>query len=281
VQPVGRGSVSLQLDIYEPLQPDHEWGRHPAVLLAHGGDFSSGDKSICPTRDIARSLILHGFVVFVANYRLACPKHVGQPLCLGAAKQGTPNTFSPFAPIDDLRAAAVWIRAKGAQYGADVSKLAAIGPSAGGQLALMLGLTPGTVRPNVVAAWSAPNADLPERYVGCKKSKCKSTYASLTPSELASPDDASTFLAHGTFDLVTPVTQSTAISRALAKASVAATLEQYPTDAHGSELLPCALPDTMIWLRARFGMPIDPSIVASTAADCASSTMSLVQPKNA
>jgi acetyl esterase/lipase len=202
-------------------------------------------------------------------------------MCRGAAKKGNPTSFSPFDPIDDLRAAVLWVRTHGGQYGADTSRLAAMGASAGGHASLLLGTAPGAGRPNLVASWSPPNNSLPKGYVGCAKSACRSTWEALTPADQASSGDAPTFLGHAVFDRQTAATQSVAIARALRRANVPVEMKLYATNAHGADLLPCAIDDTMIFLRARFGMPPDASLVALSAAECAAATTSVVQRTNA
>jgi acetyl esterase/lipase len=67
-----------------------------------------------------------GFVVFAIDYRHA------------------PQWPWP-AQIEDVRAALGWVREHGGEYGADVSRLALLGRSAGAQLAMVAAYELGTV----------------------------------------------------------------------------------------------------------------------------------------
>lgn len=73
---------------------------------------------------MAAALAKHGYVAVSAEYRLS----------LEAAYP---------AAVYDLKAAVRWMRANAKQYGIDTEKIAALGCSAGGQLAALLGITNG------------------------------------------------------------------------------------------------------------------------------------------
>jgi acetyl esterase len=102
--------------IYSP-RPD---ARLPLVLYFHGGGFISGDINIFDelTRQLA---VAADCVVVSVNYRLA-PAH-------------------PYpAALHDCLAALAWAVAHAAEIGADASKLAVAGDSAGGNLAAAVAL---------------------------------------------------------------------------------------------------------------------------------------------
>jgi len=108
----------LKLDMYRG-SGDATGG--PALLYVHGGGWTVGDK-----REQGLPLLHHlarnGWVCFSANYRLS------------------PGATFPDHLID-VKAALVWIREHGAQYGADTSFVGVAGGSAGGHLAALVGLT--------------------------------------------------------------------------------------------------------------------------------------------
>ena len=89
------GHGHAKLDVYSPsalaIPGRSIAGRLPAVLAIHGGSWVGGSKSEYGPQ-VSR-LARHGFVVFVADYRLA--------------RSGTPGW--PEA-LDDLREAVRWIR---------------------------------------------------------------------------------------------------------------------------------------------------------------------------
>ena len=109
----------LLLDIYEP--GEHSSGLLPAVILIHGGGWTSFDKSTMQTMGmfLARS----GFVAFSVDYRLF---------------HGTENLWP--SQLDDVQRAVRWIRANAAKYDVDPQYVGAFGHSAGAQLAALLGM---------------------------------------------------------------------------------------------------------------------------------------------
>src|SRR5712692_5919531 len=105
----------LLVDAYLPAAG----GLYPAVVAIHGGAWWSGDKSEWASS--CRQLAAVGFACFSVNYRLA-PRY-------------------PFpAAVDDVTAATRWIRENADRYGVDPTRLGAIGSSAGGHLAAMIGV---------------------------------------------------------------------------------------------------------------------------------------------
>ena len=103
------------LDIYRPKSMT---GPLPVLLYIHGGGFRILSKK---THWMMNYLFAQrGFVVFSIDYRLA-PKH------------RFPNGLE-----DVCAAAAAWIQDHGAEYGADVSRWAVAGESAGGNLSVAL-----------------------------------------------------------------------------------------------------------------------------------------------
>jgi acetyl esterase/lipase len=104
--------VRLTLDIYRPVSA----GRYPSVVQVYGGAWQRG----APGDDakFATYLAARGFVVFAIDYRHA------------------PQWPWP-AQIEDVRVALGWVREHGGEYGADVSRLALLGRSAGAQLAMV------------------------------------------------------------------------------------------------------------------------------------------------
>lgn len=109
----------LQLNLARPSVGE---GPFPAVLCIHGGGFRAG------TRDgydgLIKQLAARGYVAVTVSYRLA-PKY-------------------PFpAAIHDVKAAVRWLRANAAKYHLNPERIGVTGGSAGGHLALYLGVTGG------------------------------------------------------------------------------------------------------------------------------------------
>lgn len=110
---------ALILDVYYPAKTnDHQ--NFPGVLLIYGGGWRSGEKS--QMEAMAKVLANNGYVAVAPEYRLSLE-----------AKYP--------AAIHDLKASLRWMRENAKAINLDQSKIAALGTSAGGQLAAFLGTT--------------------------------------------------------------------------------------------------------------------------------------------
>ena len=94
----------------------------PGVLLIHGGGWVEGDSTEL-NDSWAAPLAREGFVVANVEYRTAA--HAPAP-----------------AAIIDVRTSAAWLCREARRWGADARRLAFVGTSAGGHLALMAALPP-------------------------------------------------------------------------------------------------------------------------------------------
>ena len=113
------GKEKLLLDVYLPAGPTTE--PRPAVVLIHGGAWSSLDKGTMT--NMAAFLARFGFVAVSVNYRLL---------------HGSENLWP--AQLDDVQRAVRWLRSNSAKYSIDASHIGAFGHSAGAQLAALLGM---------------------------------------------------------------------------------------------------------------------------------------------
>ena len=111
----------LKLDIHHPPGKNNaNQQTSPAVVLIHGGGWEAGNRQ--SMNKIARYFAERRYVVFNISYRLVT-KHA--------------NKWP--AQLDDAQTAVRWIRHHAETYRVDPKRIAAIGVSAGGHLAAMLG----------------------------------------------------------------------------------------------------------------------------------------------
>ncbi|HEY4311843.1 MAG TPA: alpha/beta hydrolase [Pirellulales bacterium] len=108
---------SLSLDMAHPKDGQ---GVRPAIVCIHGGGFRAGNREHHDA--LCVKLAERGYVAVTPTYRLA-PKH----------------QFP--AAVHDVKAVVRWLRANAGKYGIDPTRIGATGDSAGGHLALFLGLT--------------------------------------------------------------------------------------------------------------------------------------------
>ena len=98
----------------------------PAIVVIHGGGWIEGDKSSFASREhgVPGNIVdfaALGFVAVTINYRLAAQ--------------------APFpAALDDCKCAVRWLRANAKKYQLDPDRIGAFGNSAGGHLAMLLGM---------------------------------------------------------------------------------------------------------------------------------------------
>lgn len=118
-------SKAWRLDL--ALAKDNGGKPRPGIVVIHGGGWLEGDKSSFASRkdgvpgNIEEFAEL-GFVAVTINYRMS-----------GEA---------PFpAALDDCKCAVRWLRAHARDYNLDPDHIGAYGNSAGGHLAMLLGLT--------------------------------------------------------------------------------------------------------------------------------------------
>ncbi|HVO09393.1 MAG TPA: alpha/beta hydrolase fold domain-containing protein [Vicinamibacteria bacterium] len=109
------GTLALRAEVFRPSGR----GPFPVVLWIHGGALIFGDRGMLPAEQRRRYLSA-GLAVVSIDYRLA------------------PETKLP-GILEDLDAAHAWLRREGPALGLDPARLAVVGHSAGGYLALLAG----------------------------------------------------------------------------------------------------------------------------------------------
>jgi len=117
-------SKQWRLDL--AVKQDRSGGPRPAIVVIHGGGWLEGDKSSFASREhgVPGNIVdfaALGFVAATINYRLS-----------GEA------TFP--AALEDCKCAVRWLRAHAREYNVDPNRIGAYGNSAGGHLALLLGM---------------------------------------------------------------------------------------------------------------------------------------------
>lgn len=208
------GDVDLLLDVYRP--PARFEGKRPGILWIHGGGWTRGSRG--GMRSNATEMANEGYVGCSCDYRLA-PDH-------------------PFpAAVEDVKCAVRWMRANAERLRLDPDRIAAVGTSAGGHLALMAGLcdaaaglegaagnTEVSSRVQAVVSGFGPT-DFTE---GIGKGKVESFTAGkdreASPITYVSADDPPVLLLHGTEDRLVPFAQSERLADALKAVKVPVTL---------------------------------------------------------
>lgn len=108
--------TSLQMDVYRPAPATHPTA---AVVVIHGGAWMAGKRQDMAA--MANGLAAKGVLAATVSYRLA-------------------PQFKWPAMLDDVQTAVRYLRSNARKYNIDPDRIGAAGASAGGHLALFLGL---------------------------------------------------------------------------------------------------------------------------------------------
>jgi acetyl esterase/lipase len=205
------GGQELQMDIWVPEAE----GPHPAVVVLHGGAWVAGKRQ--DMNELAEALADEGFVAATASYRLA------------------PANKWP-SMLEDSQAAVRYLRENAELYGIDDEAVGALGASAGGHLALLLGS-----RENVQDGVSSKvgavvnifgPTDLSVDYdvnlkrfmatavAGVPLEQAGDIITDMSPLNFIDGNMAPVFTIHGSEDQVVPVKQAQRLTEALRDAEV-------------------------------------------------------------
>jgi acetyl esterase/lipase len=221
-----------RLDLYLPKSAAPVAG-YPVIMAIHGGGWHRFSKD--QFAPVVKPLTKQGFAVVAVNYQLSTPSSPSWP---GA--------------IVNLDEALGWIHHNALTFRLNPTKVAAIGTSAGGYLAMMLATNPNLqsvkrdvdhfelkqtddelIRIQAAVSFFGPS-DLAEcaaesrsgagkaisRFLGGSSSKYPHRYELASPINHVSKTTAPIMFIHGTDDRLIPINQSEKMASALAAAGV-------------------------------------------------------------
>ncbi len=204
------GDVDLKLDIYKPPAGTE---KRMATVHIHGGGFAGGSKETLSERILP--FARRGYVAIAAQYRLA-----------GQAKWPS--------QLDDVKAAIRWTRANASMLGINRDRIAIVGYSAGGLLALnAAGLQdpPVAACAAFYAVTDEPTAILPEGLDAA-------TRRTTMPASNVSARFAPTVFFHGVADTTVPIESSQKFFQMLRDAKVTTELHTYAGAPHIFDQVP-------------------------------------------
>jgi acetyl esterase/lipase len=201
------GLRPLKLDIYQPKAPPAIGRQYPAIITIHGGAWRSYDKGgvFVPHHS---HLAAQGYVVFDMQYRFS-----------GEAVWP--------AQLQDVQCAIRWVRARAKTYNIDPKRIALLGRSAGGHMALMAAYRPNDPKvgrtcaededssvsavvaiypPTDLRLWQSIPGGAVYELLGGQIDDIAQAYADASPVEFVRNDLPPTLLVQGYMDeLVQPV----------------------------------------------------------------------------
>lgn len=236
VEFIRRDGRGLCMDIFTPQGAPSP---RPGVLLYHGGGWVAGDRA--GERALARFLASMGYTTATASYRLC-------------AKSGPQFP----APIQDAVAALKFFRARAADYELDPARIAVGGESAGGHIALMVGLTQDAALltddslPGISTSVSAiiniygPTdltmlyhhgpwfiRELATAFLGGGPDEFADRYRQASPVTHVRRDAPPILTLQGDADFVVPYAQAALLHEAITRAGGSSTLVRVPGGSHG------------------------------------------------
>ena len=233
------------LDIVQARAPALK--NRPGVIVIHGGGWIQGNKESMLER-FCLPFVEHGFVVANVEYRLA------------------PSATAP-AAVNDVLEAAKWFRDRAAVYKVDPNQIIVTGGSAGGHLAMMVGMVPesAALGPSIKIA-AIINfygiSDVPDQLQGPHLQTYALTWVPEQPDrmELAKKLSPIAYVRkglppvlsiHGDADPVVPYEQSLRLTKELKAAADSAELITVPGGQHGfpPEEMSKLWPQIFKWLK--------------------------------
>jgi acetyl esterase/lipase len=209
-----------KLNVYLPDSPTPSGGR-PVIIAIHGGGWRRFDKNGYGDR-IASAFVPQGYVVVAPNYVLSAPDRPSWPV-----------------NFEDVQAVVAWVRTHAGELGINPNRVAAIGESAGANLAALLGTVQApmassgvSTQVDAVIGFSTPTdlsvlpseshlAGLAARqFLGGSPQQIPTSYAAASPIDHVTPGDSPMLLIHGLQDPLIPVSQSETMAAALTAAGI-------------------------------------------------------------
>lgn len=216
---------------------------HPMIFAIYGGAWRHGSAE----NDAAfnRRLAELGYAVFALDYRHA-PQH----------------RFP--AALDDIRAEMRHLRETAAQYDADPHRIALVGHSSGGHLALLAGLAAdGDVKAvisysgpiDLAASYERPPAPDPldvrailRDFIGSTPAKAARAYDAASPLQYVGSSPPPILLIYGSRDHVVQAGPAVALERMLQQRHARVSALYLPWAEHGFESVPLGLHAAVAWI---------------------------------
>jgi acetyl esterase/lipase len=218
----------LKLDVF---RPGYEHGLLPGVLVIHGGSWQNGNSREFVA--LNGYLAARDYMVFSVNYRLA------------------PKWKFP-AGRDDVLSAIAYLKVYAKELGLDATRLALLGRSAGGQLALLAAYTANEPAIRGVISVYGPTDlrygyDNPARkqlidtrgvleaYLGGSPAKSDEAYFAASPINFVNPASPPTLLIHGLHDGHVSPEESARLEAKLQASTVKHLFLRLPWATHGCD----------------------------------------------
>ncbi|BAY35957.1 esterase/lipase/thioesterase [Nostoc sp. NIES-2111] len=221
--------IPLHLNIYRPPQA----GKYPGIVVIHGGGWQSGSPET--NADFSRYMAARGYTVFAITYRYA------------------PAYKFP-AQLDDVRSALTFIQQHAAEYEIDINRIALLGRSAGGQLAMLAGYQQNPLSVRAVISYYGPSnlakgyrepptpdplnvRSVLEAFLGGTPDQVPEQYTNASPINYVNRPVPPTLLIHGSRDHITSIRFPRMLLQSLQTAGNQAILLEIPWAEHAFDYI--------------------------------------------
>ena len=220
---------TLHMIIYGPA----ELGPVPAIMMIYGGAWRSGSPG--DNAEFARYMASRGYVVCAIDYRHA------------------PEFQFP-VQLEDVQDALLFVQRHAAEYRIDATRLALLGRSSGGHLALLAAYQPALIPIRAVVAYYAPTnliggyEDPPipdpigvhgvlERFLGGPPAQLRERYLQASPVTYANRRQPPTLLIQGGRDHIVKAQFARELKEKLTKGGTRAVLLEIPWAEHAFDAI--------------------------------------------
>jgi acetyl esterase/lipase len=221
--------IPLHLNIYRPPQA----GKYPGIVVIHGGGWQSGSPET--NADFSRYMAARGYTVFAITYRYA------------------PAYKFP-TQLDDVRSALTFIQQHAAEYEIDINRIALLGRSAGGQLAMLAGYQQNPLPVRAVISYYGPSnlakgyrepptpdplnvRSVLEAFLGGTPDQVPEQYTNASPINYVNRPVPPTLLIHGSRDHITSIRFPRMLLQSLQTAGNQAILLEIPWAEHAFDYI--------------------------------------------
>ena len=226
---VVRNGKPLGLDLYRPSRQPVE--ASPIVVMIHGGSWRGGSRA--DLAELNRYLAARGYAVAAISYRFA-------------------PQFPHPAASEDVMSAIQFLKSNARRFGIDAGRIALVGRSAGGQLALLAAYVTRDPAIRGVAAMYPPSdqvfgyenpsnprvinsTQILEDYLAGNPKTKPDAYWTASPTNFVTKSTVPTLLIHGDKDELVWVRQSERLAAKLAAANRPHFLLKLPWATHGCD----------------------------------------------
>lgn len=227
--------VSLKLDMYQPRDLASP---APALVFIHGGAWEGGERDVYKAYTVP--FAVKGYVTTTISYRL--------------------SSVAPFpAAVHDVKNAIMFLKANAEKYKIDPERIAVLGGSAGGHLAMMAGYAqdePALEPPNAIEGVNSKVQAVVDFYGpvdltaqearvhgGVRKflqgktyEEAPDLYRQASPTTYLTSDDPPTLILHGSIDDVVPIAQAELLAAKLAELGIPHVYERFEGWPHTMDL---------------------------------------------